>query len=350
MIKVKRIGIITINDNNNYGNRLQNYTTFFTLNKIGYEVKTIENYHLFNNILKYGYRRIRFRHFNKDYSSHKEKANNFKIFNSNILFDSKEMFPLRTLSEYDFVLVGSDQVWHPLYSLDCVKALKYVKPEKRISFAASFGVDSIDEKSKKIVRQDISRFKAISVREDAGAKIIKEITGRDATVLIDPTMLLDKEEWLKVSKMPKNMIDKPYILTYFLSPTSKSTEDLLRKYSKGRNVIRLLHDNDVVAQDAGPSEFLYLFNHADLVLTDSFHACVFSFLFGKPFMVFDRNISGQSMNSRIDTLLKKFKLERKYAKSRLKNDIWEHDYEEGYVILKEERKKTFNFLKQAIGD
>lgn len=105
-----------------------------------------------------------------------------------------------------------------------------------------------------------------------------------------------------------------------------------------------------IEETAGPSEFLWLFDHADLILTDSFHACVFSFLFNKPFVVYDRNWNERNMNSRLETLLSKFSLERKYANSGIENDIWEHDYEEGYKQLEIEREKAIGFLKKALED
>ena len=139
-----------------------------------------------------------------------------------------------------------------------------------------------------------------------------------------------------------------YILTYFLSPKCEEAIKQLEEIQDNRCVYELLNPKDAVAGSAGPSEFIWLFDHADLILTDSFHACVFSFLFNKPFLVYDRNWTECSMNSRLDTLLKKFHLERKYASSGLGNNIWEHNYEEGYKQLEKERLKAITFLKNAL--
>ena len=175
------------------------------------------------------------------------------------------------------------------------------------------------------------------------------MTGRDATVLVDPTMLLTKDEWRKVSKKPRGA-KEGYILTYFLSPKCDEAKTKLEEIKEDKEVYELLNPNDKIAGTAGPSEFLWLFEHADLILTDSFHACVFSFLFNKPFIVYDRNWNEGNMNSRLETLLSKFSLERKYANSGLPNDIWEHDYTEGYKQLEIERKKAIDFLKKALED
>ena len=117
-----------------------------------------------------------------------------------------------------------------------------------------------------------------------------------------------------------------------------------------RDVYELLNAEDAVTRASDPCEFLWLFDHADLVLTDSFHACIFSFLFNKPFLVYDRNWTDGNMNSRLETLLKKFHLERKYASAGLENDIWEHDYTDGYKQLALERQKATDFLNKALGD
>ena len=124
----------------------------------------------------------------------------------------------------------------------------------------------------------------------------------------------------------------------------------MEEIREDKEVYELLNPNDKVAGTVGPSEFLWLFDHADIILTDSFHACVFSFLFNKPFIVYDRNWDGGNMNSRLETLLSKFSLERKYANSGIENDIWEHDYTEGYKELEIERKKSIEFLKKALED
>ena len=213
--------------------------------------------------------------------------------------------------------------------------------------SASFGVDAIGNDPE--IVKCLNDFKALSVREESGAKIIKELTGREATVLVDPTMLLTQSEWRKIEKKPKGAADDGFILTYFLSPKCKDAEKKLSEIRQGRPVYELLNPNDSVAGIAGPSEFLWLFDHADLILTDSFHACVFSFLFNKPFVVYDRNWNEGNMNSRLETLLRKFSLERKYSYSGLENDIWEHDYTEGYKQLEAEREKAIRFLKEALG-
>ena len=105
---------------------------------------------------------------------------------------------------------------------------------------------------------------------------------------------------------------------------------------------------NVVLFSLGPVEFVFLIDHASLVLTDSFHACVFSFLFNRPFVVYDRTGTERGMTSRIDTLLSKLDIQRKYAGLITECDLFECNYEEGHRRLKEERQKTIDFLRKSM--
>ena len=350
---MNKIAILTIQCNN-YGNRLQNYATQKIIEEIGCEACSLLSFkHRYKNkiymMMKSLYYDLRF-FLNDDFDS------NFYKFNKSVKLAQYDYIRLEDyyIGEYDAVIVGSDQIWNTNFTFINENFFLPFKQANKIAFSASFGVDSIPYDQK--IVDCLKDFKALSVREEAGAKIIKELTGIDATVLVDPTMLLTVDEWRKVEKKPRGIkeskkTEKPkdgYILTYFLSPKCDEAKKQLEEVKGDREVYELLNLEDKVAGTAGPSEFLWLFDHADIILTDSFHACVFSFLFNKPFMVFDRQYEGESMNSRLETLLSKFHLERKYASSGLENDIWEHDYEEGYKQLELEREKAMNFLKEAL--
>lgn len=334
---MKKVAIYTI-QTHNYGNRLQNYATQEVLKKLSFSPITIKNM-IPNDILSNTKRIIKKTFFTD------RRASFFK-FDDNIKYERKS-FNVNQVSKYHAFLVGSDQVWNTTFKFITDDFFLPFSHNKKIAFSASFGLDSIpyDEH----IADYLNDFKALSVREDSGVRIIKEFTGRDSTVLVDPTMLLSKNEWRTVSKKPKGA-KEGYILTYFLSPKCDDAAKKLEDIKGGREVYELLNPNDEIAGKAGPSEFLWLIEHADMILTDSFHACVFSFLFGKPFIVYDRNWNEGNMNSRLKTLLSKFHLERKYASSGLENDLWEHDYSEGYKQLETEREKAFTFLRNALED
>ena len=360
-MKKRTVAIFTIKSHN-YGNRLQNYALQSKLEEKGFLVYTLQDTSIERKIedILYNHPALKkLKMILKYYVKHSfvlkkiigrlNEFDNFekKFIKNNWDFISKDYITTGIGEKYDVFVAGSDQIWNTNFEFVTVNSFLPFPHPRKIAFSASFGVDSIPYDQ--TIVDCLNDFKALSVREEAGAKIIKELTGRDATVLVDPTMLLTQEEWRKVSKKPRGA-KEGYILTYFLSPKCDEAKTKLEAIREDREVYELLNPNDKVAGTAGPSEFLWLFDHADLILTDSFHACVFSFLFNKPFIVYDRNWDGGNMNSRLETLLSKFHLERKYANSGLGNDIWEHDYTDGYKQLEIERKKAIDFLKKALED
>ena len=342
---MKKVGIVTLTAVYNYGNSLQNYAVLKKIESLGYHAKTI--YFDFSGV---------------GIKSFIKRAIKNPFYHRRILayrkFEKKylQVFRGRTLrnldGQFDYFVVGSDQVWNTRWygsssMMKDIYLLSFAGRRKRISFSASFGIDEVQDDYRKIFSEELENFKELSVREESGAKIIRELTGRSATVLVDPTLLLTQDEWRRLEKKPRKA-KSGYILTYFLSPKCETAKKELTKIQHGRYVYNLLDSYDAVTRTSGPTEFLWLFDHADLILTDSFHACVFSFLFNKPFVVYDRNWNDCNMNSRLETLLKKFHLERKYANSGLENDIWEHNYEDGYKQLELERQKATDFLKKAL--
>ena len=342
-------GIITIIDNNNIGNRLQNYALQEFLAKYG-EVDTIKNIAQLNGkdkiLLKFLKYMINRRKINNNRTKILEK------FNSNIQFSKNYITPYTQIyKKYDYFITGSDQVWNPSFGrLRDVDLLNFAKPEQRIAFSASFGINELPEKYKNKAKKELERFKAISVREDKGKEIVEELTGRkDVQVLVDPTMLLTAEEWDKVSRKPEQLKEGKYILNYFLGELSEERKKEIDRIAKenGCEVINILDTNSPFYQ-TGPSEFLYLEKNAFLICTDSFHSCVFAILYNRPFVVFNREGANINMNSRLDTLLKKFKLENRWYNGKITKEQLQADYEEAYKILEVERKKSKEFLKNAI--
>ena len=352
---MKNVGIITICDNDNYGNRLQNYALHETLNKLGIKNTTFwpewaEDKTTLERKIKIAIKSI--------LNMYDIKAKRYLIFkqftdskidNQYINFENLD----KISNEFDYFIVGSDQIWNYNFGLAQDKDfLKFTDYDKRISYAPSFGISDIEEKWKAKICNGVNSIKYLSVRENQGAKIIKELTGRNAKVLLDPSLLLSKEEWRKVQKKPKRMKFKKYILTYFLGEKSKELQLEINslKERDDLEVINLCDINEEQYYAYGPSEFLYLFDNAELILTDSFHACVFSIIYNKSFFVFDRKQKNmKNMNSRLDTLLEIFKLQERKVKSlEGKKDIYECDYSKSYEILKIKQNESLDFLKKSM--
>lgn len=344
-----RIGIVTIIDDFNYGNRLQNYAVQKKLSK--YKTITIDNDINYFSLLV---RKLKMLKICVDPHNERNRYKNFYMFNRNINF-SKRMYSsknkLKFLNNYDYLIVGSDQVWNPNFGrLNDLDLLSFADNNKRIAFSASFGVNDIPDNMKLKVGEELKKFKAISVRENRGKEIVEELTGRkDIEVLVDPTMLLTAEEWDKVSKKPKMLNYKKFILNYFLGNLSDSRRKEIERVAVENNceIINLMDINSPF-YSCGPSEFLYLEKHAFLICTDSFHSCVFAILYNRPFIVFDRDDNLVSMNSRIETLINKFKLKHRKFSGKIITDNLKCDYTEALKILDKERKKAEKFLGKAL--
>lgn len=349
---MKQIGIVTINDNNNYGNRLQNYAVQEILTRMNNKVLTLKNDAYSNTKNKYLLRKIKNINYKGNYAKDRERSDNFKEFNKYINFSKKKITPYTKINnKFDYFIAGSDQVWNPASRLRDVDLLNFASDDKRISFAASFGISELPEKYNKRVKKELAKFKAISVREEAGKKIVEKLTNRhDVKVLVDPTMMLTSNDWDKVAKKPSQLKkNEKYILNYFLGDLSEKRTIEIKKFAKENNckIINILDKNSQF-YECGPSEFLYLEKNAYLICTDSFHSCVFAVIYNKPFVVFNRKDNRVNMNSRIETLLNKFNLCNKKYTGKLENTVTECNYKETYEILEKEKKQAYDFLEKAL--
>lgn len=351
------IGLITINDNNNYGNRLQNYATqeFFRKN-YGIDVYTIKNTILLNKnnknfkyFIKYIVANINLLRERVSISKRQQCFNKFnkKIKYNKFIINWYGNYK-KVSDSYDAFLVGSDQVWNPYGRMSDIELLAFTN-KRKIAFSPSFAVSEIRKSDKEILKREINKFDAISVRENEGKRILEEITDKDIEILVDPTMLLYSTDWDKIMKKPKQLKSDRFILNYFLGKLSIERKNEIEKIAKenGCEIINIL-DKKSPFYKTGPSEFLYLEKHAFLICTDSFHSSVFALLYNKPFIVFEREDKVVKMNSRLNTLLSKFKLENRYYKGKITKDLLEANYEEAYNILEEERKKSDIFLRKAL--
>ena len=267
--------------------------------------------------------------------------------------------------KYDVFISGSDQLWNPNtfyspYFLDFVTDNK-----KKIAFAASMGVNALSTHQEKKLLPLINRFDLISVREKKAKQILEKcIPGMEIKVVLDPELLLDTSEWNQIAKTL--IKDRKYIYAYFLGERQRNIR-LAKKTAQILNlpiatvpyIYRRYNGfdhkfGDIRLYDAGPCEFLGLIKDAEFILTDSFHAAVFSVIFQKPFFVYDRDLENDtnSMNSRLIDFLEELGLEdrritreKQLTESKAKELI---DYQKVYSILQEKRKYTMDFLFHAL--
>lgn len=265
----------------------------------------------------------------------------------------------------DAYVCGSDQIWNPHFKRgrnDPGYFLAFApKGARKIAYAPSFGCSDLPPKAQGNIRQLLADYHAISVREDSGVEIVRKYADREAKVVLDPTMLRTPEQWKTLAKLPEGIPEK-YILCYRFAE-SEHTKQTIRQMSEelGLPVISLpLSDEGMKDREftpvfaAGPREFVGLIQNAALVCTDSFHATVFSVLMKTPVCVFLRESyqGGNSMNSRVHSLLKMLQLEHLIvtegdtaAKAQA---AMQEDFSVAHQILTQRREESMTYLKDAL--
>ncbi len=263
--------------------------------------------------------------------------------------------------KYDAVITGSDQLWSPAGLPTNFYNLLFVPDDiRKISYASSFGVSQIPWYQKKRTAQFIKRIEFVSMRENRGREIVKELTGRDVPTILDPVFSLTKEEWDNYIPV-ESVYKEPYIFAYFLGENPTYREEV-KKLSEntGFKIVALRHLDqyvetdekfgDYAPYDVGPDRFLNLLRGAEYICTDSFHGTCFSIINKKKFMIFNRysDASKVSKNSRIDSLCTNLGVtERRFNGDimSIKNDI---DYDSVYERLENEKIHTNQYLNEAL--
>lgn len=368
---MKKIGIVTIVSGLNLGNSLQNYALQIILNMLNCTAYTIirnDCYAHFDQtikvLLKHNcFKRIiglitNIKGYRTSVIENDKKKKYYRSFDKYIKFFVVQNYKIsnlkKVLDSFDYFIVGSDQVWNPLWNVNDKDFLLFATKSKRIAYAASFGISYIPIKQIEQYKFWLSEMNFISVRESAGAEIIKNLIGKNVPVLLDPTLLLGVDEWRKVIKQPDFNVPKRYLLLYFLGERSTKLNLIINTIAQENDfeIIDILDISKDYYYKIGPSEFIYLVQNADLIYTDSFHGAVFSIIMNKVFVVVDRSKKNIcDMSSRIDSLLSKFNLENRRGtieNNYCKDNLFEINYDNIDEILEEEKKKSINYLKTAL--
>lgn len=373
-----KVGVMTLffeYNWDNYGGALQNYALMNYLKKLGHQVYTIAPLHRitkyplydkFNRFvyMKWGISLVRrgkilVPRYIGVQKKRNDAFNNFaKKYIPRMHYRISGENPYKKMErDFDIFVAGSDQVWNSYFALTPATykdyLLAFAPNNKRISYAASFGTSVINPEWEDTLRTELRKFKAISVRETSGKKIVKDLIGVEAEELVDPTLLLSVDEWREIEKKPTFLKkNESYLLTYFLGEKTEDAKKEIQVIAKENNlkIYNLYDKSQEEVYALGPREFVYMIEHAKIVMTDSFHACVFSFLFDRPFFVFQRKDKTKSMQSRIENFLEKFDLQRKSADAIDKRKLFENDYKKGKQILENEKILSREFLLRNINE
>lgn len=386
---MKKVAVVSCYFQHNYGSMLQAYATQEILNIMDIPNETINIDGFKHEIKDAKMKYFRSRMFSPDVI--KDKLGFIKLYaakkinrklSENISvrdrrFDRfyKEHFKLsgqfssklelgKKSTDYSAFIVGSDQLWLPSNIAADYYTLSYVdKSVRRIAYATSFGVSSLPEKQAEDAKKFLPQIDCLSVREKSGQDLVKSLTGLDATLVCDPTLLLTRDQWMKIVDQ-KPVVDEPYIFCYFLGNNrmSRKCADDLRKET-GCKIVALqqldmyIKDDEQFADkalyDIDPADFINLIKNAEYVCTDSFHGTVFSVINQKRFCSFRRFVqkSTMSTNSRIDSLLSVLGLESRIINNEadfmpaVKQDI---DYASVDKKLENFRNSSLEFLKESL--
>lgn len=341
-----KIGLVSVH-NPNYGSMLQTYALHTYLNGIGADneiilytkkndlrqMRRLMNIQLVLMKGRVVYRDIYCKLFHSDISKQLSlRMSKFEDFKNKHFKFSRNRIGwkdlLTTNQDYDTFIIGSDQVWNPInIGTDFFNLLFTEDKKYRISYASSFGVSCIPNSQIKKTKQYLERIQCLSTREKTGVEIIKDLTGRDAELVCDPTLLVSKNLWDKL-KGEKRFINEKYIFCYFLGNNPEHRDFANRfKAKTGYKLVALQHLDELILSDVnfadikpfdvGPAEFVNLISNAEFVLTDSFHGTIFSLLYHKRFFTFSRfeSSSKGSTNSRVISLLEMMGVKEHHIKA-----------------------------------
>ena len=375
-----KIGILTLPLHTNYGGILQAYALQQVLQGMGHEAMVLDEEKQFHFSLK---RRIEM--YVKGKVKRLLQGKNTIIYSPEYY---KQLWAARTRytgqfvsehivrrvvkdvseiseGEFDAFVVGSDQIWRARYAQPFPGVgnafLLFSKgwDIKRISYAASFGTDHWEYNKSDTVNCSMmaQAFDAISVREASGIMLCREYLGVDAQQNIDPTLLLDADDYVKLVK--RNTPQSPGTLMCYALDQGKEVEDIVSCIAKEKMLTPFYANSQTenhrltLEERVQPpvEQWLQGFRDAEFIVTDSFHACIFSILYRKPFVVIGNKCRGMT---RFESLLQIFGLEGRLVssyedyKQKVEELLQPIDYEPVYRILAEKRGEAIKFLEEAL--
>lgn len=344
-VKLK-IGILTVNERINYGAILQTYALQTVLKKMGHEAILIVRPDL------------RGREMQKNYKNYLLKAQNTQLFVNKYIPQIKvKSLPELNTSNFDAIIVGSDQVWRGEMEGSAIENissmfLDFVPKDskcKKVAYAASFGIShwNFSPKRTEHLATLAKQFDAISVREDSGVKLCRDYLGVNALHVLDPTMLLSTEDYIQDLHILDKSPSEGKLLVYLLwhiTPEKKAIIDTIALRKNWTSLFVKKYDWKFSIE-----QWLRGFLDTNFVVTDSFHGCVLSIVFNKPFIAFGHKLGG---SERFTSLLKMFGLENRliFSSPRMSEKLLEAaiDWEQVNKKLQELRNRSEGFLIRAL--
>lgn len=359
-----KTGTVTWISFRNFGTYLQAYALQKALFKLGCENKVIDDAKVVAAFPKKKFSPVRMLRSISWLCPKRAEFNRKSVLSAALYDDFKNTYidldkSWETMEElaaaYDTFIAGSDQIWSPTSCFDDFYYLGFTDA-KKVAYAPSLGTTVYPEDRVELARPFIEKFSSLSVREPQGAELLKDRFGLEAQVVADPTVLLTREDWESLTTQ-SHKEEKPYALCYFLT-YNKAYVDYAREYCRRRGLAMklLVVRPEFVGLGAdevytGPIGFLDAVRGTEAVLTDSFHATIFSMLFEKQFHTFKRFKDGSaaSQNSRIENLLAKVGLTERFLDeaSPMVEDS-PIPYDKVAATIAEMRTESLDYLKNAL--
>lgn len=366
---MKKVIVATILKVCNYGTALQVYATQTILQKLGFNVEIL-NYkqkRLENNKLLFKSDKAKTTIKNRIYRilsiiyrmiPNIIIKNKFeKFLTQYINLTPKECTSFEEVNDNyinaDAYITGSDQVWNSNYNegIDKVYYLDFVPNNvKKISYAASIGMDNFKEEEKENIQMLLKKYNSISVRELSAKSAIKNL-GLKVQVVLDPTLLIPRQEWINISN--KKVNEEKYLLLYILG-RDKTLLKYAQEIAKGRNLkivkvgLDFIHSKIVNKSYsyATPNDFISLFINASYIITNSFHGIAFAINFNKQFIA----IPPKSYQTRLNSILSLFDLEDRMIVNQKLINLKDIDYGQVNQKLDKMRNSSINFLRKSLGE
>ena len=267
-----------------------------------------------------------------------------------------EMKKISRKEDYIAFFSGSDQIWSGTWFIkNKMWFLRFAPKNKRVAWMPSFGSEMVEEYNIPTYKKYISEYEYLSSREQSGAEIITQLTGREAIALADPVILLTTDEWKNFAY--EYTRDEKYILLFFLDTPSETALEMIKKMREetGYKTVVYSYEHECLkgteTRNGDPRDFVSVINNAEFVMTDSFHACMFSIMLNVPYYVFYRNTNYISTQSaRIENLLETYNMKERLIKEPRIVEKKDFQIEQKYCeeITYKKRKEVLKYLDGII--
>jgi len=361
----KNVGILTWHYYSNFGSALQAYALQTLISRLGFKVKIINYRNVkfgnpisFSNRLKNLLSQLPSVLRNSKYLR-KYKLNSIsfrrKYLDETRIFTGVDDVKHYIVGRFDTIVFGSDQIWAPNVFNPIYMGVGLTDNLIKISYAASIGLNYIPDNLVRTFKKQLPKFHAISVREDEGKVLLQSIGINPISVVLDPTLMLDRSAYSKL-ETPVSISDVPFVFCYFLNNNHSYKAAVVDyAYKHGLKVVGVsdcTSDKDwmQILDGLGPDQFLWLIDHADTIFTDSYHGSIFSLLYHKNLFILKRFSDSDTIcqNSRIRRLCTLFNINNRLLDNQLPSNTQPIDYKYFETVLKKEREVSRKFIFQSL--